>query len=102
MLALLVWGNGGILDLLAVHRQIIKLQEDVRSLKEGNTLLKKEIKDLKSDPDMYERVARERYFMKKKGEVVVYLPEKKKEKETGEKSGLPYREERPPSPAEAP
>lgn len=71
-------------------------------MKESNALLKKEIRDLKSNPDLYERIARERYFMKKKGEVVVYLPEEKDKKETGGKPGLTDREEQRTSHAEAP
>lgn len=71
-------------------------------MKENNALLEKEIRDLKSNPDLYERIARERYFMKKKGEVVVYLPGEKDKKETGGESGLTDRVEQRTSHAEAP
>jgi cell division protein FtsB len=74
MLALLVWGKGGILELLALRRQIQKLEREVRDLREENLRLKGEIKALREDPRLYERPARERYFLKKPGEVILYLP----------------------------
>jgi cell division protein FtsB len=74
MLALLVWGKGGILELLALRRQIQKLEREVRDLREENLRLKGEIKALREEPRLYERPARERYFLKKPGEVILYLP----------------------------
>ncbi len=76
MLALLVWGKGGLLDLVAMRRQVRDLQEEVRSLEKQNAQLKDEIHRLKKDPGLYEPLARERYFMKKPGEVILYLPPK--------------------------
>ncbi|MEW6758352.1 MAG: septum formation initiator family protein [Acidobacteriota bacterium] len=74
MLALLVWGKGGILELLALRRQIQKLESEVQGLREENLRLKAEIKALRENPQLYERPARERYFFKKPGEVILYLP----------------------------
>ncbi len=74
MLVLLVWGENGILDLLAVRRQIRTLEEEIVRLKEENRRLSEEIRALKSDPSLYERPARERFFFKKPGETILYLP----------------------------
>jgi len=74
MLVLLVWGENGILDLLAVRRQIGNLEAEIQRLKEENRRLSEEIRALKSDPSLYERPARERFFLKKPGEKILYLP----------------------------
>jgi cell division protein FtsB len=74
MLAILVWGRGGILDLVAIRREIRDLESQVESLKDENGRLKAEVQRLARDPDLYERVARERFFYKKPGELIIYLP----------------------------
>lgn len=74
MLVLLVWGKNGILDLLAVRRQIGNLEAEIRRLTETNRRLQEEIRALKADPTLYERPARERFFLKKPGEAILYLP----------------------------
>ncbi len=74
MLALLVWGKGGIVDLLALRRQVKELEQEVARIREENDALRVQIQKLQSDPSLYEAPARERLFLKKPGEVVVYLP----------------------------
>ena len=74
MLVLLVWGENGILDLLAVRKQIGTLEGEIQRLKEENLRLQEEIRKLRSDPTLYERPARERFFFKKPGETILYLP----------------------------
>lgn len=74
MVVLLVWGENGVLDLLAVRRQIRTLEEEIARLREENRRLSEEIRALKSDPSLYERPARERFFFKKPGETILYLP----------------------------
>ena len=74
MLALLVWGKGGIVDLLALRRQVRELEQEVQRIRDENTALKVQIQKLQTDPSLYEELARERLFLKKPGEVVVYLP----------------------------
>ncbi len=73
MLALLVWGNGGVLDLIAMKRETRKLELKVRSLKDENARLLGEIEALKKNPNLYEGIARERFFLKKPGETVLYV-----------------------------
>ena len=74
MLALLIWGKGGIVDLMALHKQVRQLQAEVEQLRKDNGRLREEIRRLQTDPSIYEAVARERLFLKKPGEIVVYLP----------------------------
>ncbi len=74
LLALLIWGRGGVVDLMALRRQVRDLQTEVQQLQEENARLKEEIQKLQSDPSAYEAIARERLFLKKPGEVILYLP----------------------------
>ena len=74
MAALLVWGRGGILDLIELKSQVKGVEAEVRALEQENERLKDDIKRLQTDPSVYEGPARERFFMKKPGETVLYLP----------------------------
>lgn len=74
MAALLVWGRGGILDLTALRKEVGQLKEEVSRLEGENARLRGEIQKLQTDPSSYERLARERFFLKKPGERVLYLP----------------------------
>lgn len=74
MLALLVWGKGGIVDLFALRKQVRELEGEVSRLKAENDRLRAEIQALRTDPSQYEAIAREQLFLKKPGEVILYLP----------------------------
>jgi len=74
MAALLVWGRGGILDLTALRKEVGQLKEEVSKLEQENARLRGEIQKLQTDPSSYEALARERFFLKKPGERVLYLP----------------------------
>lgn len=74
MAALLVWGRGGLLDLAALRKEVGQLQAQVSRLEEENTRLRGEIQKLQTDPSSYEPLARERLFLKKPGERILYLP----------------------------
>ena len=87
MLALLIWGKGGIVDLMALHKQVRQLQTEVEKLRQDNDRLREEIRKLQADPSQYEAVARERLFLKKPGEIVVYLPPSANDQPPGQKTG---------------
>lgn len=74
MAALLVWGRGGILDLIALKSQVRGVEAEVKALEQENERLKADIQELQTEPGVYEGPARERFFMKKPGETVLYLP----------------------------
>lgn len=74
MAALLVWGRGGLLDLSALRKEVGQLKAEVSKLEEENSHLRGEIQKLQTDPSAYETLARERFFLKKPGERVLYLP----------------------------
>jgi cell division protein FtsB len=74
MAALLVWGRGGILDVLALRKEVRLLQGEVGKLEAENAKIRSEIQRLQTDPTVYETIARERFFLKKPGERVLYVP----------------------------
>jgi cell division protein FtsB len=74
MAALLVWGRGGILDVIALRKEVRLLQGEVSKLEEENAKIRSEIQRLQTDPTVYEFIARERFFLKKPGERVLYVP----------------------------
>lgn len=71
-----VFGPGGYLDLQKQQAEADQLNEKVERLENENRRLTEEIKDLKTDPDAIERVAREQLKMVRPGETVITLPEK--------------------------
>ncbi len=75
MAALLVWGRGGLMDLAALRKEVGQLKAQVSKLEEENARLRGDIQKLQTDPSSYETLARERFFLKKPGERVLYLPE---------------------------
>jgi cell division protein FtsB len=84
LLALVVhtlFGQGGYMDLQKRQAEVDQLKEKVESLENENRRLTGEIKELKTDPEAIERVAREQLKMARPGETVITLPEKE-EKES--------------------
>lgn len=53
-----------------------ELKEKTKRLEAESATLKEKIEDLKSDPDLLERIAREEYGMRKEGETVYKIREK--------------------------
>ncbi len=47
------------------------LKEELQSLKINNEELKSQIEELRNDPEAWERIAREKYGMKKEGERII-------------------------------
>ena len=72
--ALIVWGRGGLLEYLDAREQVRALELQVKALEAENAALEAEIQRLKVHPELYEAVAREKLFLKKPGEIILYLP----------------------------
>lgn len=73
--AFIIWGRGGLLEFMSAKRQVAALQAEVKALEDQNSAARAEIAALKAHPELYEKDARERLFMKKPGEVILYLPQ---------------------------
>jgi cell division protein FtsB len=69
-----IWGKGGIHDIFLARQKAGELADELKQLEKETAELKKEIETLNTSADVYEIPAREKLFMKKPGEVVIYLP----------------------------
>lgn len=68
-------GDNGYLERLSQRRQIQALTAEIENLRQENLQLGQTIKDLRSDPDAIEAVARERLRLGRPGEVIITLSE---------------------------
>ena len=71
-----VVGQRGTYKLLSFYNQKEKIVEEIHNLKTENKKLEKFKSELENDPQSIEKVAREKYKMKKKGERVYKIVEK--------------------------
>jgi cell division protein DivIC len=76
ILMVFLTGNKSLIKLFFLHQQKDDLQQQKQELLEQNAQLKDEIKKLETDDKYIEKIARERYNMKKKDEEV-YVVEPK-------------------------
>jgi cell division protein FtsB len=60
---------------IELHERKDNLKEKKEKLKKETAVLKDKIENLKTDPFLLERIAREEYGMKKKGETVYKIKE---------------------------
>lgn len=69
------WGKGGIHEIIKAKEKELQIRNELNEIKKENSDLQKEIKTLQTSPEAYEIYAREKLFMKKPNEIVVYLPQ---------------------------
>ena len=69
-------GNRSIFKLIALHNQKTRLEQQKVRLQEEQKELEEEIDKLKNDPKYIEKIAREKYKMRKKGEEVYEIEPK--------------------------
>jgi cell division protein FtsL len=71
-------GNKSVFDLYSLRRERNALVEEKNRLEEENKRLQKEIKKLQNDIEYIEKVAREKYNLKRKDETIYkVIPEEK-------------------------
>jgi len=68
-------GDNGYLERRAQRREIQALTAEIENLRQENLQLGQTVKDLRSDPDAIEEVARERLRLGRPGEVIITLSE---------------------------
>ncbi len=79
LLALLVhdvFGDHGLLAMRRTQKEVGKLREEIQQLDQENARLAEEVKALKNDPRIIERIAREEMGLARPGELVFKLPPK--------------------------
>ena len=76
ILFIFLTGNRSLLKLHSLHQEYNKLKVQKEKLLEQQKSLEQEIEKLKTDQDYMEKVAREKYNMKKKDEEVYIIESK--------------------------
>ncbi|MDT3738982.1 MAG: septum formation initiator family protein [Candidatus Kapabacteria bacterium] len=76
--AIVIFSDYGLLNRFKLEYKRITLSREIDAKLKVSDSLKNEIELLKSDPAAIERIAREKYGMKRKNEEVFYLPREKK------------------------
>lgn len=67
---LFVGGDYGIYKIFKQKRRIAALEVEIQALKADNIRLQREVSMLEHDPSYIEKIARERYGMKKEDEII--------------------------------
>jgi len=72
---LLIFGDGGYLQLQHYQDELQELQIENMRLHRAQQVLIHRIQKIKEDPDEIERIARERYNFARPGDVIVNIPD---------------------------
>lgn len=70
-----VFGTHGFLAMRRTQSEIKKVQANLDKLSKENETLEQEVKDLKSDPRLIERIARDDLGLARPGEVIIRIPQ---------------------------
>ncbi len=71
-----VFGSHGLLAMLRARTELQKIRVEIAQLNEQNQKLGEEIKALRSDPKLIERIARDEMGLSRPGEMIFKLPQK--------------------------
>ncbi len=70
-----IFGEMGLVKYYRMRSQYLALREETENLKLENTRLLKEVRALRSDPALIERIARDKLGLARPGEIVYYYQE---------------------------
>ena len=70
-----VFGTHGFLAMRRTQSEIKKVQSNLDQLTKENEALEQEVKDLKSDPRLIEKIARDELGLARPGEVIIRIPQ---------------------------
>jgi cell division protein FtsB len=70
-----VFGTHGFLAMRRTQSEIVKVKADLDQLAKENAALEQEVKDLKSDPRLIEKIARDDLGLARPGEVIIRIPQ---------------------------
>jgi len=71
-----IFGDHGFLAMRRAQKEVEQLQQEIQKLNEENSRLAEQVKALKTDPRIIERIAREEMGLAKPGELIFKLPPK--------------------------
>lgn len=70
-----VFGTHGYLAMRRTRQEIQKVKTDLDELNKENLELEQEVKELKSDPQKIEEIARDELGLARPGEVIIKIPQ---------------------------
>ena len=79
-----IFGDRGFLAMRRAQKEVEQLQQEIQQLNEENARLAEQVKALKTDPRIIERIAREEMGLAKPGELIFKLPPKPPEQDKPE------------------
>lgn len=75
LLVTFIFGEMGLVKYYRMRSQYLALREETENLKLENTRLLKDVRSLRSDPAVIERIARDKLGLARPGEIVYYYQE---------------------------
>jgi len=70
-----IFGTHGYLAMRRTQREIEKVKANLDQLNEENLRLEQEVKELKTDPQKIEKIARDELGLARPGEVIIKIPQ---------------------------
>lgn len=70
-----IFGTHGFLAMRRTQNEIKRVQADLEKLNKENAALEQESKDLKSDPRLIEKIARDDLGLARPGEIIIRIPQ---------------------------
>jgi cell division protein FtsL len=70
-----IFGTHGFLAMRRTQNEIRKVKADLEQLSKENAALEQETKDLKSDPRLIEKIARDDLGLARPGEIIIRIPQ---------------------------
>jgi cell division protein FtsB len=79
-----VFGTHGFLAMRRTQSEIRKVKADLDQLSKENATLEQEVKDLKSDPRLIEKIARDDLGLARPGEIIIRIPQEQQQQQQGQ------------------
>jgi cell division protein FtsB len=76
-----VFGTHGFLAMRRTQSEIKKVKADLDQLSKENATLEQEVKDLKSDPRLIEKIARDDLGLARPGEIIIRIPQEQQQQQ---------------------
>ena len=76
-----IFGTHGFLAMRRTESEIKKVKADLEQLSKENAVLEQETKDLKSDPRLIEKIARDDLGLARPGEIIIRIPQELQQQE---------------------
>lgn len=84
-----IFGQHGFLAMQRTEKEIARVKQDLIHLNEDNRQLAEQVKALKSDPALIERIARDELGLARPGEVIIKIPRQTSPRQAGTQPNAP-------------